>query len=138
MLFSKYKSCYLSVNEYNGAKRNRLLYLKIIYIGVRKIYIFAQKFEAIFYHQSWLQHLTTIADPWYFWKGICLSKAHKPVTLSGNATFTKVFWHIGEGFKAKKNSASNLKKKNWGRFSFDLDFRSFEIKKIYSHLKNVN
>ena len=36
------------------------------------------------------QFLTTIADPWYFWKGICLSKAHKPVTLSGNATFTKV------------------------------------------------
>ena len=35
-------------------------------------------------------HLTTIADPWYFWKGICHSKAHKPVTLSGNATFTKV------------------------------------------------
>ena len=30
-------------------------------------------------------YLTTIADPWYFWKGICLSKAHKPVTLSGNA-----------------------------------------------------
>jgi hypothetical protein len=24
---------------------------------------------------------------------------------------------------------------NW---DFDLDFRSFEIKKIYSHLKNVN
>ena len=52
----------------------------------------------------------------------------------------------GEGLKAKKNSASNLKKKieavfhffiflNW---DFDLDFRSFEIKKIYSHLKNVN
>ena len=35
-------------------------------------------------------NLTTIADPWYFWKGICVSKAHKPVTLSGNATFTKV------------------------------------------------
>ena len=34
--------------------------------------------------------LTTIADPWYFWKGSCTSKAHKPVTLSGNATFTKV------------------------------------------------
>ena len=37
-----------------------------------------------------LAHLTTIADPWYFWKGSCTSKAHKPVTLSGNATFTKV------------------------------------------------
>ena len=37
-----------------------------------------------------VKHLTTIADPWYFWKGICLSKAHKPVTLSGNHTFTKV------------------------------------------------
>ena len=24
------------------------------------------------------------------WQGICVSKAHKPVTLSGNATFTKV------------------------------------------------
>ena len=35
-------------------------------------------------------NLTTIADPWYFWKGICLSKAHKPVTLSGNPIFTKV------------------------------------------------
>ena len=35
-------------------------------------------------------NLTTIADPWYFWKGICTSKAHKPVTLSGNHTFTKV------------------------------------------------
>ena len=35
-------------------------------------------------------HLTTIAGPWYFWKGIRTSKAHKPVTLSGNATFTKV------------------------------------------------
>ena len=35
-------------------------------------------------------NLTTIADTWYFWKGICVSKAHKPVTLSGNATFTKV------------------------------------------------
>ena len=35
-------------------------------------------------------YLTTIADPWYFWKGSCTSKAHKPVTLSGNATFTKV------------------------------------------------
>ena len=35
-------------------------------------------------------NLNTIADPWYFWKGICVSKAHKPVTLSGNAPFTKV------------------------------------------------
>ena len=35
-------------------------------------------------------HLTTIGGPWYFWKGICPSKAHKPVTLSGNPTFTKV------------------------------------------------
>ena len=35
-------------------------------------------------------YLTTIADPWYFWKGIRTSKAHKPVTLSGNHTFTKV------------------------------------------------
>ena len=52
----------------------------------------------------------------------------------------------GKVLKPKKNSASNLKKKieavfhffislNW---DFDLDFRSFEIKKIYSHLKNVN
>ena len=24
------------------------------------------------------------------WQGICVSKAHKPVTLSGNTTFTKV------------------------------------------------
>ena len=37
-----------------------------------------------------LLHLTTIGGPWYFWKGICVSKAHKPVTLSGNPTFTKV------------------------------------------------
>ena len=37
-----------------------------------------------------LSHLTTIAGPWYFWQGIRTSKAHKPVTLSGNATFTKV------------------------------------------------
>ena len=37
-----------------------------------------------------MDYLTTIADPWYFWKGSCTSKAHKPVTLSGNATFTKV------------------------------------------------
>ena len=36
------------------------------------------------------EYLTTIGDPWYFWKGSCNSKAHKPVTLSGNATFTKV------------------------------------------------
>ena len=35
-------------------------------------------------------YLTTIAGPWHFWKGIRTSKAHKPVTLSGNATFTKV------------------------------------------------
>ena len=35
-------------------------------------------------------YLTTIVDPWYFWKGICHSKAHKPVTLSRNPTFTKV------------------------------------------------
>ena len=35
-------------------------------------------------------HLTTIGGPWYFWKGICVSKAHKPVILSGNPTFTKV------------------------------------------------
>ena len=35
-------------------------------------------------------HLTTIEDPWYFWKGICVSKAHKPVSLSENPTFTKV------------------------------------------------
>ena len=26
--------------------------------------------------------LTTIGGPCYFWKGICTSKAHKPVTLS--------------------------------------------------------
>ena len=38
---------------------------------------------------DWI-YLTTIGGPWYFWKGICVSKAHKPVTLSGNATFTKV------------------------------------------------
>ena len=35
-------------------------------------------------------HLTTIGGPWYFWLGRCVSKAHKPVTLSGNPTFTKV------------------------------------------------
>ena len=35
-------------------------------------------------------NLTTIGGPWYFWKGICVSKAHKPVTLSENPTFTKV------------------------------------------------
>ena len=35
-------------------------------------------------------YLTTIGGAWYFWKGICPSKALKPVTLSGNATFTKV------------------------------------------------
>ena len=40
-------------------------------------------YEIIFY-------LTTIGAAWYFWKGICSSKALKPVTLSGNATFTKV------------------------------------------------
>ena len=35
-------------------------------------------------------YLNTIGGRWYFWKGIWASKAHKPVTLSGNATFTKV------------------------------------------------
>ena len=35
-------------------------------------------------------NLTTIGGPWYFWKGICHSKAHKPVISSGNPTFTKV------------------------------------------------
>ena len=40
--------------------------------------------------QYFVAYLTTIGDPWYFWKGSCNSKAHKPVTLSGNATFTKV------------------------------------------------
>ena len=35
-------------------------------------------------------HLNTIGGRWYFWKGIWASKAHKPGTLSGNATFTKV------------------------------------------------
>ena len=35
-------------------------------------------------------NLTTIAGPWYFWQGRCSSKAPKPVTLSGNPTFTKV------------------------------------------------
>ena len=42
------------------------------------------------YRDNPIQHLTTIGGPWYFWKGICVSKAHKPVTLSGNPTFTKV------------------------------------------------
>ena len=46
-----------------------------------------QSFQAL---NLGLPYLTTIADPWYFWKGSCTSKAHKPVTLSGNATFTKV------------------------------------------------
>ena len=36
------------------------------------------------------KYLTTIGGPCYFWKGICVSKAHKPVILSGNPTFTKV------------------------------------------------
>ena len=35
-------------------------------------------------------YLNTIATGWYFWKGIWTSKAHEPVTLSKNATFTKV------------------------------------------------
>ena len=35
-------------------------------------------------------HLNTIGACWYFWKGIWASKAHEPVTLSKNATFTKV------------------------------------------------
>ena len=35
-------------------------------------------------------HLNTIGACWYFWKGSWTSKAHKPVTLSKNATFTKV------------------------------------------------
>ena len=35
-------------------------------------------------------HLNTIGACWYFWKGIWASKAHEPVTLSGNPTFTKV------------------------------------------------
>ena len=36
------------------------------------------------------KYLTTIGGPWYFWKGSCTSKAHKPVTISGNPTFLKV------------------------------------------------
>ena len=36
-------------------------------------------------------NLTTIGGPWYFWKGICVSKAHKPVTFPGNPIFTKVY-----------------------------------------------
>ena len=35
-------------------------------------------------------YLNTIGGCWYFWKGIWASKAHKPVTLPENATFTKV------------------------------------------------
>ena len=35
-------------------------------------------------------YLNTIGACWYFWKGIWASKAHEPVTLSKNATFTKV------------------------------------------------
>ena len=42
------------------------------------------------YAKTRTDYLTTIAGPWYFWQGIRTSKAHKPVTLSGNATFTKV------------------------------------------------
>ena len=41
-------------------------------------------------NQTLVCNLTTIGGAWYFWKGICPSKALKPVTLSGNATFTKV------------------------------------------------
>ena len=52
----------------------------------------------------------------------------------------------GKVLKPKKIQPPTSKKKieavfhffiflNW---DFDLDFRSFEIKKIYSHLKNVN
>ena len=49
------------------------------------------KFAGVFLSQlSFKSNLTTIGGPWYFWKGICPSKAHKPVTLSGNHTFTKV------------------------------------------------
>ena len=33
-------------------------------------------------------HLTTVGGLWYFWLGICPSKAHKLVTLS-SLTFTK-------------------------------------------------
>ena len=80
------------------------------------------------------------------WQGSCTSKAHKPITLSGNPTFTKVYWHLGEGFKVKKNSASNLRKKKWGRFLFFIFFKlgfrprnfSVEKKSFHANLKNVN
>ena len=52
-----------------------------------------------------LHNLTTIGGPWYFWYGSCPSKAHKPVTLSGNPNDIS-----GKVLKPKK-SASNLRKK---------------------------
>ena len=50
------------------------------------------------------------------WKGTCAPKAQKPVTLPQNPTFTKVWWHWRECFKAIKKSASNLRRKKWGHF----------------------
>ena len=62
-------------------------------------------------------HLTTIADPWYFWKGIRTTKAHKPVTLLGNHTFTKSLDSGGKVVKPKKINFQP-QKKNEDVFSF--------------------
>ena len=87
-------------------------------------------------------NLTTIGGPWYFDRAVVFQRLINQSFYQEILLLQKFNDIGGKVLKPKKNSASNLKKKlrpffiflNW---DFDLDFRSFEIKKIYSHLKNV-
>ena len=94
-----------------------------------------------------LSRWSGVKGPWYFWWGICSSKAHKPVTLLGNPTFKKSLLTCALEGKvlSQKKSASNLRKKmrpflSIYFFKFGFPPRNFSVEKksFHANLKNVN
>ena len=75
-----------------------------------------------------LSRWSGVKGPWYFWWGICSSKAHKPVTLLGNPTFRKSLLTCALEGKvlSQKKSASNLRKKMRPFFSFT--YQKFRVR----------
>ena len=58
-----------------------------------------------------LSRWSGVKGPWYFWWGICPSKAHKPVTLWGNPIFWKSLMTLeGRIWSQKKQPLASEKK----------------------------
>ena len=96
--------------------------------------------------RTYLSYLTTIGGPWYFDRAVVFQRLINQSLYQKMLLLQKFNDIGGKVLKPTKFSLQPQKKKNEAVFhffifldwDFDLDFRSFEKKSFYSHLKNVN